>query len=73
MKDKEDYDINLGRFKTHQRKFPWSLIKKVIIAVVLIGLLVYLNRVLSNKEHKEEGIEVDVEMPSNAPEASPGQ
>ena len=53
--------IDLSRFKRHERKFPWALIRKIIIAAVLIGLSVYLSNTLKNTSVKSNEIELDLE------------
>jgi hypothetical protein len=59
---KEEAKIDLKRFKRHERKFPWALIRKILIAAVLLGLVYYLNTVLKNrKEETPEEFEIEVE------------
>lgn len=53
----EDEKINLKRFKTHQRKFPWALFRKILIALTLIGVLWYAKIVLEEKQETEIELE----------------
>jgi len=65
--DDSSSDIDLKRFKKHQRKFPWAFIRKLIIVAVLLGLFYYIKTEFDKKSSQEidssEGIEVDVEIP----------
>ena len=68
-----DYGLDLKRFKRHHKKFPWGLIRKIFITITLIGILLYLNNVLSEKrENTIEGVEIEVDT-SIAPVGSPDQ
>jgi hypothetical protein len=62
----ERIDIDLKRFKSHQRRFPWAFIRKAIIVSVILGLFYYIKTEFDKKSTKEtidvsQGIEVDVE------------
>jgi len=65
--DEKNSDIDLRRFKKHQRKFPWVFIRKLIIVAVLLGLFYYIKTEFDRKSSQDndasEGIEVDVEIP----------
>lgn len=61
MDDKPE--INLKRFKSHERKIPWQLIRKVVIAAVIIGLSIYLSKSLKEKSNSNNEIELDLFQP----------
>jgi hypothetical protein len=57
--------IDLGRYRNHQRKIPWVLIRKIVILTVIIGLLYCFKDLMKSKEEKinpPEGIEVEIEV-----------
>lgn len=56
----DDQKINLSRFKRHERKFPWALVRKIIIAAILIGLTVYLSNTLREKKNRSNEIQLDL-------------
>ena len=53
-------EIDLKRFKKHQRKIPWHLIRKIIVAIVLIGLSIYLTKSIKGKKNPNTEIELDL-------------
>lgn len=66
--DETGSDINLKRFKKHQRKFPWAFIRKLIIVIVLLLVFYYIKSEFDKKSKEGkldvfEGIEVDIEIP----------
>ncbi len=56
-----DPKIDLKRFKKHERKIPWALIRKIIIALVLLGLIIYLNHTMKSKTNDHNQIELQLE------------
>ena len=52
--------LDLRRFKRHEKKIPWSLIRKIVIALVMILLTIYLGKVIKNKENKTNEIELEL-------------
>ena len=61
----EKPEIDLNKYRQHQKRIPWGLIRKIIIAITTILLMYYfINQVEESKEKQidtSEGIEVDVE------------
>lgn len=57
----EEPEINLKRFKRHERKIPWALIRKIIIAAILIGLTLYFTNSLKGKNKNSDEIEINFE------------
>lgn len=56
--------VNLRQYQRFERKFPWSLILKIIIAGLLIAAILYMTKMLETTETApENGIEVEVELP----------
>lgn len=58
-------EIDLNRFRKHQRRIPWVLIRKIVIVSVIIGLLYFFKDLLKQKSTNQEnqnGIEVEVEL-----------
>ena len=56
----EKPEIDLNKYRQHQKRIPWGLIRKIIIAITTILLMYY----FINQEKQidtSEGIEVDVE------------
>lgn len=73
MSQREENHLDLKKFQKHKRKFPWGLIGKIAMAIIIIGLLLYLNKSLSNKK-AELPKEVEIEIDTNSvPEVSPDQ
>ena len=69
MEEEEKPDINLRKYKTHQKKFPWALIRKIVIACTTIGLMYYfINQSKKTQEPPVNNqvdsteVEVDVEL-----------
>lgn len=63
MKEEERYGMNLKKYKKHQRSFPWALVRKIVIAIALIGLAIYLNNVLKEKENTApDDQEIEIEL-----------
>lgn len=56
----EEEKVNLSKFQRHQRSFPWALIRKIAMAIIIIGLVWYASKVISEKKEKE-GIELDIQ------------
>ncbi|UKN00530.1 hypothetical protein K6119_12385 [Paracrocinitomix mangrovi] len=61
--------VDLSKYRNHQRKFPWGLIRKLIIAVVIIGLVYYFVDIIEKRneerlkqEYNSKEIEVEVEI-----------
>lgn len=67
------YGLDLGKHKRHERKFPWGLMRKIIVAFILLGLLVYLNYTLNKKAGDQHEIEIEFDTFSNGLGASPDQ
>lgn len=60
---KNEYDLDLKRHQRNTRRFPWSLLRKIIMVGVIVALLIYLNMQLNQKEVSKElpnEIEVDI-------------
>lgn len=45
----EDNKLDLSRFRSHQRKFPWILIKGIVMAIIIIFLIRLLTNTLEDK------------------------
>jgi uncharacterized membrane protein len=56
-------DINLKKFRKHEKTFPWSLIRKLVIAIILGGVLFYLYKTLEQKPKKINDTELEIEFP----------
>lgn len=69
-KNRNEYGLDLGRHKRHHRKFPWGFIRKMAIALILLGLLIYLKDSLKNKTDNVEEIEVEIDTTNNELEES---
>lgn len=63
--ENEELEINLNRFRRHQRKFPWRLIKNLFVVVVLSTLLYFLAteaaKMRENQSKSFDEIEVEVD------------
>lgn len=63
--ENEGLEINLNRFRRHQRKFPWRLIKNLLVVVVLSTLLYLLAQEAAkmgeNQPKSFDEIEVEVD------------
>lgn len=63
--DKEKYEFNLKRFSNHRRAFPLSLVLRILVGVVMVGLVYFLsNQILelNKKKQKEKtGFELKIE------------
>ncbi len=61
----EDSDIDLRRFRRHNKETPWSLIRKLLIAVALIGLLYYVYYEMTSEPFSSiDATEIEIEMPN---------
>lgn len=61
MEDKPEIDLN--RFRSHKRRIPWVLIRKLVIVSVILGLLFFLKDLIEDKkvvQPKPEGYEVEI-------------
>lgn len=61
MEDKPEIDLN--RFRSHKRRIPWVLIRKLVIVSVILGLLYFLKDLIEEKkvvQPKPEGYEVEI-------------
>ena len=58
MKD-ERPNINLARFKRHEKKFPWTIIRKLIIAIILLGLMYFAADSLKNAKNNQNQIDAE--------------
>lgn len=59
MEGKEEYKIDIQRYRNHRRSVPWKLIRKIVIVGVILGLLFYLNSTL---KEKKESLPTEVEL-----------
>jgi hypothetical protein len=58
----ERNQINLKQYKKHEKKFPWALIRKIIVVALMFGLLFYLSRtVMSKPDPKSNEIKIQIE------------
>lgn len=61
-------DINLQKYRQHQRRIPWGLIRKIIIGASTIGLIYYFINQMEGMQKEQEvkpaadEVEVDVEL-----------
>ena len=61
-------DIDLQKYRQHQRRIPWGLIRKIIVGAATLGLVYYfVNQMEEMKEQQEvkpaaDEVEVDVEL-----------
>jgi hypothetical protein len=56
-------EIDLNRFRSHKRRIPWVLIRKLVIVSVILGLLFFLKDLIEDKkvvQPKPEGYEVEI-------------
>ena len=64
MKDKPQIDLN--KYRSHQRKIPWVLIRKIVIVSIIIGLLYFFKDVMKGEKVKvvnpQDDIEVEIEL-----------
>jgi hypothetical protein len=61
VEDKPEIDLN--RFRSHKRRIPWVLIRKLVIVSVILGLLFFLKDLIEDKkvvQPKPEGYEVEI-------------
>jgi hypothetical protein len=61
VEDKPEIDLN--RFRSHKRRIPWVLIRKLVIVSVILGLLYFLKDLIEEKkvvQPKPEGYEVEI-------------
>jgi hypothetical protein len=60
------YGLNLKRFTSHEKVFPWRFIVKVIIGLALVGFVYYITSELVEKQKREtlpkteDGIEITI-------------
>jgi hypothetical protein len=61
VEDKPEIDLN--RFRSHKRRIPWVLIRKLVIVSVILGLLFFLKDLIEDKkvvQPKPGGYEVEI-------------
>lgn len=51
--------LNFRKYKSHQKKHPWNLILKLLLAAVVIGLLVWV-RSSARKENPKKSQEIEL-------------
>ncbi|MCG8576210.1 MAG: hypothetical protein MI810_15070 [Flavobacteriales bacterium] len=61
--EQEEIKVELRQFKRHERKFPWRLLWRVIVAVLILGLLYYFSKLVEEKattdtESSDDEIEI---------------
>jgi len=49
----EKIKLNLRRYKGHHRKFPWSLVIRIVTAFVALGIIIVLLKSLTDLKAKE--------------------
>ena len=57
--------IDLNRYRNHQRKFPWGLVRKLIIGIATVLLLYYFTQQMAEANEKKEDEkpnEIEVEI-----------
>ncbi len=61
--NRDENQINLQQFKRYNRRFPWSLIVRIIVALITIGLIVYLATIIQEKQEKTApSFEIEIEQ-----------
>lgn len=53
METEDDINVNLKQFKGHYRKFPWTLLLKVIIVAGFIAMIFYVTGALKEIKTKQ--------------------
>lgn len=72
MEEENKYGLNIRRHKQHNRKIPWTLIRKIVIVLILIGLLYYLRSTLNDETEIDlEGVGIELDTSNNEPVESP--
>jgi hypothetical protein len=63
--EEEEIEINLSRFRKHERRFPWRLIKNLLVTIILTTLLYFLAQEVVKMNSKKplnlEEIEVEID------------
>ena len=58
-------ELDIRKYKKHEKKFPWGLVRKIIIAAILIGLFYYLQKEMRKNGSKGPEFTIEVEEPAN--------
>lgn len=58
----EEIKLNLKRYKGHHRKFPWSLVIRIVTAFVALGIIIVLLKSLADLKAKEPDNEEEGEF-----------
>ena len=57
----DEKPVNLKQYQKHEKRFPWALIRKIVIVLVLLGLLIYLSKT-DSKDKSPQPNEIKIEI-----------
>jgi len=58
-------ELDLKKYKNHNRKFPWKLIVRIITALISIAMIWYVSQVLKERQmenQQKENAELEIEV-----------
>lgn len=61
----EETKVDLRQFKRYQKKFPWGIVIKVIVAMAILGGIVFFIDHVPSKEVEEDhrqDFEIEIEL-----------
>ena len=61
--EEEKPDIDLAKYRKHKKEIPWPLIRKLIIAVILASVLLYLYNYEAKSTAQIDDSELEIEFP----------
>lgn len=66
MDSEEEKQVDLKKFKGHHRKFPWTLLLKIIIVSGFIAMIFYVTGAIeeskSKRIEKKPDLEIEIEV-----------
>lgn len=62
--DESDYDLNLAKYKRHEKKFPWIFLIKVLVGGFLVWLIFQMIHEVENKKtNASPANEIEIILP----------
>ncbi|MBK7131046.1 MAG: hypothetical protein IPM74_18865 [Crocinitomicaceae bacterium] len=64
--EETDYDLNLGKYKRFEKKFPWMFLIKILVGGFLVWLVFQMIREVENKRPAPSTQdEIEIILPEN--------
>lgn len=61
------YDLNIGKFKSHERVFPWMFVLKVVLGLGMIAFIYFMTREMFSQKNPAPSNGIPVEIQTEQP------